>query len=265
MSNPEIDARYTACVGTVKAAATTALGLFRQRDQLKIESKGLQDWVSNADLAVETEIRDALSAAFPDDAIVGEEHGIDAGSSEYTWIIDPIDGTTCFVNGLPGWCVVVACVRAGETVIGVILDPISNELFAGSKGGAAVMNDTPLAVATANSLQQGSIAVGHSLRVAPVHTANLLRDLLLQGGLYYRTGSGALNLAYVAAGRLLGYCEPHMNAWDCVAGLFLIDLAGGRTETYQMSTMLASGGRVLAGGPGVYDQLLSMADKAYVD
>ncbi len=259
----DLEKRFNSAQQIVEAAAQTALQHFTDHDSLRIESKGDQDWVSNADREVELQIRSALSKQFPDDSIIGEEHDKKTGSSPYTWVIDPIDGTTSFVNAMPGWCVVIACLDQGETVIGVIVDPIAKELYCACKGLVATMNGKPITVSSAESIKEGSVAVGHSARLDPHSTLKILSALVLDGGIFYRIGSGALMLAYVAGGRLLAYIEPHMYAWDCLAGLFIIEQAGGRIEAIDTSEMLASGGQVLAAAPGVYDHVLAMSRSGY--
>ena len=246
----------------VQAASQSAKQYFSDIDKLVIEAKGKQDLVSDADKGVETQIRDALSGLFPDDGIVGEEHGRIESSSGYTWVIDPIDGTSSFVAGMPGWCVVLACVYEDKVVLSIIIDPIADETFLAVKGQGATLNNRPLSVSTTNRLDEGSVAVGYSARVSVQPTIDVLTSIMNAGGIYYRCGSGALMLCYVAAGRLLGYCEQHMNAWDCIAALHLIEEAGGVVEQFDMSTMLTSGGRVLTACPGVYPELLELCDKA---
>ena len=260
---PEVAARLDAARAIADDAARRAHALFRDVGALEVDVKGRQDWVSNADRAVETAIRDALAAAFPDDGVLGEEHGRVPGSSGLTWVIDPIDGTTSFVNGVPGWCVVLACVDARRTLIGVVRDPVADETWVAARGRGATLNGRPIRASAATGLDQGSLAVGHNLRVRPEHTLALLDRLLHAGGVYYRCGSGALMLCYVASGRLIGYCEPHMNAWDCLAALLAIEEAGGTVRGFDVERMLASGGRVVAGGPDVYPSLLAMTDEAF--
>ena len=259
----ELDARLELARRTVDEAAALALGFFRDVDALEVDVKGRQDWVSNADRAVETAIRDALRAAFPDDGILGEEHGREPGRSGLTWVIDPIDGTTSFVNGIPGWCVVLACTDAEHALIGVVKDPVADETWVATRGGGATLNGRTIRASTATALDQGSLAVGHNLRVPPGQTLAALDALLHAGGVFYRCGSGALMLCYVASGRLIGYCEPHMNAWDCLAALLLIEEAGGRVRPFDLAPMLDAGGRVVAGGPDVYPALLEMTDAAF--
>jgi myo-inositol-1(or 4)-monophosphatase len=265
MSSPtvELQERHDAALSIVNTAAERALELFREGDLLDIEVKGLQDWVSNADKSVEDLIRAALGEAFPDDSIVGEEHANKKGSSAFTWVIDPIDGTTNFVNSTPGWCVVLACVQKDQTVLAAICDPIPNETYTAIKGQGARLNGEPIHCSPLDALDKGTLGVGHSTRVPPGQTSRLLDALLRANGLFRRSGSGALDLAYVAAGRLLGYVEPHMNAWDCLASMLLIEEAGGKVEPFDMPTMLASGCRVIVAGPNIYSKVRQMTVSAY--
>ncbi|MFK7994490.1 MAG: inositol monophosphatase [Granulosicoccus sp.] len=259
-----IESRYAFAVDITRKASQSALELFREKDQLNIEQKGLQDWVSNADKSVEDLLRQAINDAFPEDAIVGEEHENKVGSSTFTWVIDPIDGTTNFVNGTPGWCVVLACVESDQCVCAVICDPVSNELFTASRGHGASVNGRPMRVSSSTAINQGTLGVGHSSRVSGQLTVDVLAAIMARDGLFRRSGSGALDLAYVAAGRLIGYVEPHMNAWDCIAALLMIEEAGGVVEPFDMPTMLENGGRVVTACDGVYDEVLAMAQAAYV-
>lgn len=260
--NP-IETRLARATDMTERAAKSALGLFNERDKLLVESKGLQDWVSNADKSVELELRAAIADSFPDDAVIGEEHDNVDGSSGYTWVIDPIDGTTNFVTGTPGWCVVLACVHDAQCVCSVICDPIVGETFTAIRGGGTKLNGKHMQTSTATLLNEGTLGVGHSTRVPAQTTLALLGALLPQGGLFRRSGSGALDLAYVAAGRLIGFTEPHMNAWDCLAALLMIEEAGGRVESFDMQTMLDEGGQVVAACEGVYEQVSTMASQAY--
>lgn len=242
-----------------------ALGLkhFRALERLTIERKGHQDLVSNADREVETLIRDAIAREFPDDGIVGEEHGAHKGSSGHVWVIDPIDGTANFVRGIPAWCVAIACTRSGEAHLGVIYEPSSGEMFSASRGGGAFVEGRRLAVAAAASLTEGSVGTGFSNRAEAANIVGVVEDIIGRGGVFFRNASGALMLAYVAAGRLLGYVEEHMNAWDCLAGLLMVEEAGGRIFKPDPATAVAKGTMVLAGGPGVYDEIAAIARRRF--
>ncbi len=246
-----------------RSAASTALDYFTNIEKLVIEAKGKQDLVSDADKAVEKQIREALRIAFSHDGIIGEEYGDIASKTGYTWVIDPIDGTSSFVNGIPNWCVVLACVYQGATVIGVIIDPVADETYLSVKGHGATLNGRPIKVSSSSSLADGSTAVGFSTRIPIEPTLHVLHNIMQAGGIYYRSGSGALMLAYVAAGRLIGFCEQHMNAWDCIAAILMIEEAGGEVASFSMARMLESGGKVVASCPGVYSQLSTICEKHF--
>ena len=255
--------RLAAAKTIARDAGAMALDFFRDISALDIKSKGTQDMVSNADLEVETFVRAQLAAAFPDDGIVGEERAPVPSSSGWTWVIDPIDGTANFVAGIPQWCVILTCVRDDTTQLGVIFEPCHEEMFWGALGQGAYVNDTKLSVARTSGLNDGSVGVGMNGRTATHMAADLIAELSERGGIFFRNASGGLMLSYVAAGRLIGYTEPHMNAWDCLAGQLLIAEAGGRIETQSADAMIETGGRVIAASPDVFDELLAISDVAF--
>lgn len=258
-SMPDIDPllRLAAAEAVTREAGSLARRFYEGRDNLVIEGKGAHDLVSKADREVETLIRDRLAAMFPDDGFVGEEHAhaLVAADRGGHWVIDPIDGTWCFLNGIGSWCVSVAYERAGVIEVGVIYDPIAGELFAAGRGGGARLNGQPIRVMDARSLGDGSISVGYSLRSEPDTMLPLFEKLLRSGGMYQRHGSGALGLAWTACGRLAGYVEPHMNSWDCLAGLLLVTEAGGFTNDFLANDGLTGGNPVVAGPEGLRAEL----------
>jgi len=245
--NPAIEARYEVARRIARQAGRTAMGYFKQRDKLVIELKGVQDMVSIADRAVETFVRSEILAAFPGDAVLGEEYGGDRGEADFVWVVDPIDGTACFVNGMFSWCVSVGVVLRGEPVIGVVYDPNADEEFHARVGGGAFCNKLPIRVHPGESLKDGVLGVGTSFRVGTEDFIPFLERVLLDGGMFIRNGSGALMISYVAAGRLIGYFEPHMNAWDALAGLVLVREAGGATNDFMAGNGLVRGNPMLAG------------------
>jgi len=247
----------------VHTAGKLALDYFGRLDTLEIDSKGHQDFVTEADREVELAIRGALADAFPDDAIVGEEHAAVAGTSGFTWVIDPIDGTANFVADIPAWTVVLAGVSQGKTQVGIIHDPCHGETFVATRGGGARLNGRLLSLQGRQSLNQGTVCIGFSNRREKTGAVRYIEHLFERGGIFCRNGSGALSLAYVAAGRFLGYAEQHMNAWDCLAGQLIVAEAGGRVEDQNADEMISRGGRVIAGAPDVFDQLVEIADAAY--
>lgn len=254
--------RLDFAVNLARRAGTYAHERFEALDSLSIERKGHQDLVSEADRDTETLVREAIAARWPEDGIVGEEHARVHGSSGHDWVIDPIDGTANFVAGIPHWCTVIACTEAGRPVVGVIYDPCTGELFRASHGGGAFVGDRPLRASAATSLSEGSVSAGVSGRADPKAAVALVDEILGQGGLFYRAASGALELAYVAAGRLLGYVEDHMNSWDCFAALLMLEEAGGRHQGLARGA-LDNGTPIVAAGAGVYDTLRGIADRVY--
>lgn len=262
MTDP-IQTRLEAARRIAAEAGAEALRYFRGFEDLTIDAKGHQDFVSEADRNVEVMVRAALARAFPNDAIVGEEDAPTPGTSGFTWVIDPIDGTTNFIHGIPGWTVVLACVQGGQTRIGVIDDPVHGEQFHCRQGGGAFCNDRAIRPLSGRTIRSGSVGVGFSARTRAAGITRLVDLIVEEGGVFYRNGSGALSLTYVASGKLLGYVEEHMNAWDCLAGQLLVAEAGGRIEVQDADAMIAHGGRVVVGAAEVFDDLVRLADRAY--
>ncbi|QPC86981.1 inositol monophosphatase [Mesorhizobium sp. NBSH29] len=259
----EFDRRLEFTVDLAKRAGDLAMTFFRELDKLTIESKGHQDLVSNGDREVELFIRAALAKEFPRDGIVGEEHAPVPGSSGFIWVIDPIDGTANFVRGIPAWCVVIACVKNNEAVVGVVHEPCTGETFGARRGGGAFLNGHPIKVSNAQNLSDGSVGVGFNSRTQNSAIVPLIASIIEQGGVFFRNASGALMLIYVAAGRLIGYTEDHMNAWDCVAAMLVIEEAGGVVEPFNTDDVIANGTIAIAGGKGVFSKIRELSVAAY--
>jgi myo-inositol-1(or 4)-monophosphatase len=248
--------RYALAREVAREVGALALGMFRRRDQLVVESKGLQDMVSAADRDIEALIRARVRARFPDDGFLGEEGGLDRRDARFLWVIDPIDGTACFVSGMHAWCLSIGVLHDGVPVIGVVHDPNSDEMFHALRGEGAFVNRAPITASAAADLSEGVLGVGFSHRVPPGAFVPFLQRTLEQGGMFVRNGSGALMLAYVAAGRLIGYYEPHINAWDCVAGIVLVTEAGGTVNDFLAGNGLLEGNPIVAAGAALYEPLL---------
>ena len=249
MSETQLGDRFTAAQAVARAAGAVALARFRDREGLAVEHKGEQDVATAVDREDEALIRTRLLDSFPDDGFLGEESG--GAPGERTWVVDPIDGTACFVAGIPVWCVSIAFVVGRHVEIGVIYDPNADEMFAARRGAGAWLDGAPLAPAPATSFADGTLGVGYSLRRTAQATLDVLAPLLEAGGMFQRNGSGALMLAYVAAGRLIGYFEAHINSWDCLAGLALVRESGGWTNDYLTDGALADGNAIAAAAPGL--------------
>jgi myo-inositol-1(or 4)-monophosphatase len=255
---PTIDERYDYACAIIKDAGALALDYFKRFETLDVKSKGVQDMASEADIETQNLLDAALTSTFPDDAFLGEEdpESFVPDPQKGTWIIDPVDGTQPFVNGIPSWCVSIAYVEGTTFKIGVVYDPVNDELFAAKAGGGATLNGRAIKASSAVGLEEGLVSVGFSNRVSPEDTLRPLTRLMHRKGMYHRSGSGALSLAYVAAGRLIGYFEPHMNSWDFAASALIIKEAGGRiNDCLPNDEALIEGSLVLAAAPGVYDDL----------
>lgn len=262
MTDP-IQSRFDLARKLATSGGALALSHFQNRDRLVIEAKANpQDIVSRADREVEDLIRAGIRAAFPQDAILGEEGGAQAGDSGFLWVIDPIDGTSPYLAGLPHWCVIIALVQGGETVAAVTVHPLGDEVFTAIKGRGAWLNDAPMRCDPAHCITNSLVAIGASHRTDPDHVSGVIAGLMNAGGIFYRNGSGGLMLASVAAGRLGGYYEPHMNPWDCLAGVLMITESGGKARPTSPDPC---GAPVLAAAPGLFEALCSICDLAPKD
>lgn len=254
--DPEIQKRYTFAKSLILEAGAIANGYFSQVSSLTVHSKGCHDLVSEADINTERFIKQRLADAFPQDSFFGEESGLaELDVAIGVWVVDPIDGTQPFLSGLPNWCISIACVVNGVLQFGLIFSPPTNELFAGGKEIPATVNGSPLTPHQGTTLSSGLVSVGFSPRSPRQFLFSAMEKLLDRGGMFFRNGSGALSLAYVAAGRLLGHVEPHMHSWDCLAAIAIIEAAGGRVNNYLTGDALLKGNKVIAGTPAVYEEL----------
>ena len=243
----ELRNRYLFSQKLVKEVGEIALNFYLNRNELKIECKkgDLQDQVSIADKTVEAKIKDALKSHFPQDGFLGEESGAENLACEYCWVVDPIDGTSSFLYGLNAWCISIAILHKNQIVCGVIFDPVHKELFRAMKGDGAFLNDHPIRASSSISLKEGLIGLGVSHRIHPNTFTPVLNHILLDGGIFSRDGPGALMLVYVAAGRLIGYFEPHINAWDVCAAIIIVQEAGGYVNNFLEKDGLLKGNYIL--------------------
>jgi myo-inositol-1(or 4)-monophosphatase len=257
MTPKEVAARATFAKDLAREAGALARRYFRRDIDFRAESKGTQDYVSAADREVEALIRRELARAFPGDAMVGEEDG--GGAGEHMWFVDPIDGTLNFVHGVRYWCVSIAFVAGGERRIGVIHDPSLDELFWAVKGEGAWCGDERIAVSDCASLDRALVVAGYVHRHSLERSLDLRRELLAAGAAVKDMGAGALMLAHVAAGRYDAFAEPHMHAWDALAGLLLVEEAGGRVLPYPGTGGFGVGGAVVAAAPGLFDAMVAIS------
>ncbi len=261
ISDEDLRRRCAVAQQVVTEAGKVALAAFMDRDSLEIRTKGAQDWVTNVDMEVETLIREQLVASFPGEPILGEEEGASEGDDDGgVWVIDPIDGTTCFLLGLPQWCVVLCYVVGITPVVAAIYVPTVNEMFTAVSGQGAFVNDKKMQVAAARSISDGLISVGAAQTSNPESSGRFIGDLVRDGGMYVRLGSCALSLASVAAGRLLAAYEPLVSPWDDLAGMLLVREAGGRTNPYSSDLTGKNRRPVLAATPGVWSAMQPLVE-----
>ena len=255
MEPTELDHRLRVAEAVVREAGRVAADHFALRELLHIDRKGAQDLVSDADRACEDLIVAGLAKLFPDDGFLGEERGSRNPGAAALWVIDPIDGTHNFLTGVPFWCVSVGLVVAGELVLGIVYHPIAAELYSARKGGGAFLNGQPVRVSDVSDLRHARVCLGFSYRRPVADHVHSVKALLSAGCEYLRLGSGALGLAYTAAGRFEGYWERHINSWDAAAGLVLVREAGGWTNDFLSGDGLMQGSELLAATPGLVETL----------
>jgi myo-inositol-1(or 4)-monophosphatase len=207
-------------------------------------TKGRHDVVTAMDREVERFIRGAIVGRYPSDAIIGEEEG--GGSGDRLWLIDPIDGTANYARGLPHYCVSIGYLERGVPTVGAIYDPSHDWLYAAARGEGAWRDGERLAVSGTAELGAATVECGWSTRRPAADYTALVGRVLEAGAAIRRAGSGALGLADVAAGRVEAYCELHINAWDCAAGILLVREAGGRASDFFAGDGIAAGNPLIA-------------------
>ncbi len=251
----------------IRAARRAGDFIARKIDKLpdlKVEVKAQNDYVSEVDRGAEARIIDDLLKAYPDHGIIAEESAAIEADAEYRWIIDPLDGTTNFLHGFPHYAVSIACQHRGQLQHGVIYDPFKQELFTASRGAGATLNNRRIRVAAKKSIQGTLLATGFPFRNPEQvdEFMKLLKVLYTSAGDIRRAGSAALDLAYVAAGRLDGYWESGLNAWDLAAGALIVREAGGLVTDYAGDGNFLDNGQVVAANPRVVSDMLRIIQQA---
>ncbi len=228
---------------------------------LDVRSKHVNDFVTQVDKEAEAAAIDVLRKAYPDHAILAEESGAELGGakSEYRWIIDPLDGTTNFIHGFPQYCVSIGVQHRGALAHAVVYDPCKNELFTASKGRGAFLNDRRLRVTRIAQLRDALVGTGFPFKELTRIELYMrqLRTIMASCTGVRRAGSAALDLAYVAAGRLDAFWEMGLSPWDMAAGALLIQEAGGLVGDLQGEQTYLESGDIAAATPKVFAQLLA--------
>ncbi len=226
----------------------------KQLDRLKVEKKGHNDFVSEADRAAEAAVIQVIHKHYPDHAILAEESG-GQGESDTVWIIDPLDGTTNFLHGFPQFCVSVGVQIKGRTEAAAVYDPMRQELFAAARGDGATLDDRKIRVSGRTDLSHALIGTGFPFRQADMDIGpylEMLGKVVRSTAGVRRPGAAALDLCYVAAGRLDGFWETGLKPWDLAAGSLIIREAGGIVSGLDGSENYLDTGHVLCGTPRIY-------------
>lgn len=231
----------------------------RDIESLTVTTKRPADFVTEIDKAAEEVIIDVIKKAYPEHAILAEESGV-TGKSDYVWIIDPIDGTTNFIHGLPHYAVSIALQHKGQVTQAVIFDPAKNELFTATRGRGAFLNEQRIRVTKRTNMRETLIGTGFPFRESDDLESYLrvFRNVSTKTAGLRRGGAAALDMAYVAAGRLDAYWEKGIKAWDIAAGSLLVLEAGGLVADMEGESDYLQKGHVICGNPKIFAQLLPL-------
>ncbi|MBO2620971.1 MULTISPECIES: inositol-1-monophosphatase [Shewanella] len=242
----------TIAVRAARAAGQTIMRAYTELDRIEVDAKGVNDFVTSVDKEAEAAIIYQIRKSYPDHSIVGEENGENRGTNQdYLWIVDPLDGTNNFVNGVPHFAVSIAMQYKGKTEVAVVYDPVRDELFSAARGKGAKLNDFRIRVNNVSDLGASLVATGFPFK-ARQHTETYMK---LFGETFSlcadlrRAGSAALDLAYVAAGRVDAFFELGLKPWDIAAGDLIVREAGGTVTDFSGGHNYLLSGHIVAGAP----------------
>jgi len=254
----DLDTRLATAIRLATEAGKLALSLAPPPGAATAKLKGAQDWLTEADGAVEAFLKRELTAAFPEDGFQGEETGT-GPAGKLTWVVDPIDGTSNFARGAARWCVSVGLIEGRRSVLGVLVAPALGETYAARAGGGATLNGAPIRAAATTDLARGMIECGWSPRRPNPSFYRLSQGVMEAGAMLRACGSGAMGLADVASGRIDGYVELHINLWDVAAALCILEEAGAVVSPFLEGDGLTQGNPIRATAPGVAKALQEIA------
>jgi len=245
-------------IRAARAAGTVISRSVDRLDQLDVSTKAENDFVSDVDVRAENAIIETIQKSYPDHAILAEESGEHTGNEDYLWIIDPLDGTTNFLHGFPQFAVSIAVKHKGRLEHAVVYDPLRQELFSASRGDGAMLNNRRLRVSNRNSLDGALLGTGFPFKQQQHLDAYLgmFKALFPMTSGIRRAGSAALDLAWVAAGRMDGFWEIGLQPWDMAAGSLLIQEAGGLVGDFSGGGDHLKSGNVVAANPKLFKAIL---------
>ena len=252
-------------MGAARKAARSLVRDYGEVEQLQVSMKGPADFVSSADIRAEKTLRAELKKARPGYGFLLEEGGEIAGDDKsHRWIIDPIDGTTNFLHGIPNFCISIGLERDGEMFAGVVYQPLGDEMFHAEKGAGSFLNERRLRVSARRKMEETVLTTGIPFLGRPGHAVFLkeLGAVMAQVAGVRRFGSAALDLAYVAAGRCDGYWEAGIKPWDIAAGIVLVREAGGYVTDYDGGGKMLDTGELVAANDHLHQPLLRLLKAA---
>lgn len=247
----DLAARLDAAIRLATEAGALALSMRPAPGAATAKLKGAQDWLTEADGAVEAFLAAELAKLFPEDGFQGEETGM-GRPGVATWVVDPIDGTSNFARGGTRWCVSLGLIENGAAVVGVLVAPALGEVFAARKGHGATLNGMPIHAAATDDARRGMIEVGWSPRRPNSVYQAIVAHFMAAGTMIRAGGSGAMGLADVAAGRIDGYIESHINLWDVAAALCILAESGAVVSPFLVGAGPTEGDMILASAPGLW-------------
>ena len=230
------------------------------RQGIAVEKKGPVDLVTAADREVEARFRALISARFPDHSVLGEEEGAGRPGARCRWIVDPIDGTTNFAHGLALFCISIALEIDGRVEVGVVFDPMADELFTAERGEGARLNGAPLRVSATAAIGDGVLCTGfpYQSQDGREHQVRLFAGFLRASRAVRRLGSAAIDLCYVAAGRFDGFWEEDLHAWDIAAGALIAEEAGARVTNFHDAPIDLAVGQIVASNSRIHRAMLDV-------
>lgn len=254
-------------VRAARAAGDIIVRNMDRLDRIKVVTKQNNDFVSNVDHMAEEAIISAIKHAYPDHGIMAEESGTQGETSEYQWIIDPLDGTTNYLHGFPQFSVSIALKHKGRIEVGVIYDPISQELFTAVRGNGATLNDKKIRVTSQKGLTNALLGTGFPYYDQSYLDTYLetMKALMQKTAGIRRPGSAALDLAWLAAGRIDGFWEFNLKAWDIAAGALIVREAGGIVSDFENKEGYLESGDIIAAAPKVFPEMIQIIQSKVKD
>ena len=267
LSASQLQELHPRLISLIREAGEFAHNEFISFSAQHIEYKGKNNMFSYVDVRTEEILKAGLSKLLPGAGFINEESDNQEGETDYTWIIDPIDGTTNFIHGLPLFAICVALEFQGQVVAGYIYEVAHDEMFWAIKGQGAFLNETSIQVSNTPQLSDGLLATGFPYRQGPWYEdyLRLISHVLKETHGMRRLGSAAIDMAYVAAGRLDGFFELGLNPWDVAAGALIVLEAGGRVSDFKGGDDYVYGRRIIATNPSIHPEALSLIKEKWVE